>query len=132
MDLSELGLDGLGYFDEDGNALTHDEYIEMLKGGKWQLISDISEVSVSTVWLGMDHGFGDAVPIIFETMVFGTNDPLNDEVMWRYAHKWQAELAHYVITEAYRGVHVNVDGEWVSAFDSLHDNVERIQADPHK
>lgn len=26
---------------------------------------------VSTVWLGLDHSFGDGPPLIFETMIFG-------------------------------------------------------------
>lgn len=39
--------------------------------------TDVGEVHVSTVWLGIDHQFGQGPPIIFETMVFG--GPLNEE-----------------------------------------------------
>jgi hypothetical protein len=28
------------------------------------------EVDVSTIWLGINHRFGDGAPLIFETMVF--------------------------------------------------------------
>lgn len=39
---------------------------------------------VSTIWLALDHSFGGATPLIFETMVF----PLNDEgeVSWSELH----------------------------------------------
>ena len=38
---------------------------------------------VSTVWLGIDHGFMSPAPIIFETMIFG--DSMIDEFCERYA-----------------------------------------------
>lgn len=37
----------------------------------------IGEVRVSTVFLGIDHSFGDGVPLLFETMAFG--GPLDEE-----------------------------------------------------
>jgi len=32
---------------------------------------EIGEVHVSTVFLGLDHSFGDGQPILWETMIFG-------------------------------------------------------------
>lgn len=32
------------------------------------------ELRVSTVFIGLDHGFGDGPPLLFETMVFGDDD----------------------------------------------------------
>lgn len=37
----------------------------------------IGEVRVSTVFLGLDHSFGEGPPLLFETMVFG--GPLDQE-----------------------------------------------------
>lgn len=45
---------------------------------------------VSTVWLGLDHGWGGELEI-FETMVFG--GPLNEEQV-RYATLEEAEKGH--------------------------------------
>lgn len=49
-----------------------------MKWAKWYEKADrrvnktnIGEVSVSTVFLGSDHGIDDNNPIIFETMIFG-------------------------------------------------------------
>lgn len=47
---------------------------------------------ISTVHLGLDHGWGDGPPIIFETMVFGLDD--DDEMMDRYSTEAQAREGH--------------------------------------
>jgi hypothetical protein len=46
---------------------------------------------VSTVFLGLDHGFGSGPPMIFETMVFG--GPLDQE-QERYSTWDEAEAGH--------------------------------------
>ena len=33
--------------------------------------TDYNTVTVSTVFLGVDHSFGDGSPMLFETMIFG-------------------------------------------------------------
>lgn len=49
-------------------------------------------VTVSTVWLGIDHNFsGDGPPLIFETMVFGGG---NDGAQYRYATEAEALAGH--------------------------------------
>jgi hypothetical protein len=60
---------------------------DLLKWGRWfetgerQVAQDeIGEVMVSTVFLGIDHGFGFLIgkggpPILWETMVFGAPEP---------------------------------------------------------
>lgn len=46
----------------------------------------VDDVRVSTVFLGLDHGFGlSEKPILFETMVFGGK---HNDLQWRYA-TWQ-------------------------------------------
>lgn len=51
-------------------------------GGSW----------VSTVFLGLDHNFGEGPPLLFETMVF--EGPL-DQRMQRYSTWEEAERGHY-------------------------------------
>jgi hypothetical protein len=51
-----------------------------------------SEVSVSTVFLGLDHRFhGNGPAILFETLIFG--GPL-DQSMWRYSSYDDAQAGH--------------------------------------
>lgn len=53
---------------------------------------DVAEgVTVSTVFLGMDHQYGNGPPLLFETMVFG--GPLDGE-MGRCSTYDQAEQQH--------------------------------------
>lgn len=55
---------------------------------------DINGVTVSTVFLGIDHGFGDGPPILFETMVFGG---ALDQEQERYSTWAEAEAGHAVM-----------------------------------
>jgi hypothetical protein len=63
------------------------------KGDAWGVANtEIGNVRVSTVFLGLDHNMrssGD--PVLFETMIFG--GPLDSE-QWRYATYAQAERGH--------------------------------------
>lgn len=52
----------------------------------------IGDADVSTVFLGLDHGFGQGEPVLWETMVFG--GPF-DQTMERCSGTWQdAEAMH--------------------------------------
>lgn len=51
---------------------------------------------VSTVFLGMDHNFGDGPPLLFETMTFDGGSEINCE---RTSTWVEAELAHMTEVE---------------------------------
>ncbi len=96
------------YYDRQGNPITTMEWVssfenfdekvvrqETLPNGKW----------VSTVWLGLNHQFGDGPPLIFESMVFpakpdgppklGERDPDRDELeQRRYSTEEEALAGH--------------------------------------
>ena len=60
-------------------------------------LSIIGDLRVSTVFLGMDHSWGDGPPILFETMIFGgPNDQHQDRCStWEEAeemHKKAVDL----------------------------------------
>lgn len=69
-------------------------------GSRFVAQSDLANgVRVSTVFLGMDHGWNmrpDARPVLFESMVFGGED---DEYQERYATWEEAEAGHKAIVE---------------------------------
>jgi hypothetical protein len=68
----------------------------MLPSGYW----------VSTVWLGLDHRFGDGLPLIFETMVFPAKD--GAVTSWgeldsnRYSTEEEAVAGHNAMVEEWR------------------------------
>lgn len=66
--------------------------------------TEIDAVQVSTVFLGIDHSFGDDdEPILFETMVFGGD---HNESCYRYATKKEALIGHGNIVKMVLGRNV--------------------------
>ncbi len=57
-------------------------------------------VNVSTVFLGLDHSFGDGPPLLFETMIFGGK---HDQYQERFETWEQAETGHQVAVELAHG-----------------------------
>ena len=51
--------------------------------------TELNSCEVSTVFLGLDHGFGYAKKLLFETMAFGGP---NDQEMFRY-ETWDEAVA---------------------------------------
>ena len=49
------------------------------------------EVTVSTVFLGLDHQYGDGSPLLFETMIFGGE---HHDYQERFATWNEAESGH--------------------------------------
>lgn len=81
--------------DKDGNPV---EEKNLMKWARWFETGDrkvdrtqIGTVSVSTVFLGLDHSFMGKVPLLFETMVFGGK---LDKEMDRYTTREEAVEGH--------------------------------------
>ena len=60
-----------------------------LRDGKW----------VSTVWLGLNHNYGEGPPLIFETMVFRNHDDLTDLDCERYSTEAEAVAGHAAVVK---------------------------------
>ncbi len=55
-------------------------------------LTEVGKRSVSTVFLGLDHSFGDGPPKLFETMIF---DEQGKEIWCQRASTWdEAEACH--------------------------------------
>lgn len=95
------------YYDRDGQPMPDDWYDRKKHGDKaveWGTDrrvarTVIGDITVSTVWLGLDHDFRTGVPIIFETMTFG--DPWTNE-MDRYSTEEQAMRGHLAVLDRLR------------------------------
>ena len=71
---------------------------DLLTWGRWMETADrhvavdqVGDAKVSTIFLGLDHRFGDGPPVLYETMVFG--GPL-DMKRERYATRDEAIAGH--------------------------------------
>lgn len=98
------------WYDRDGKELTQDEY-GLLKYGTPEyrrvgltkvqdLANPAREYEVSTVWLGLNHAHFGGPPVIFESMVFTTDqtDEMDGECV-RYCTEAEAEQGHKLIVE---------------------------------
>ena len=85
---------GTDYQRVRGTFVFSDGKLEHFQTIKPPLVSAAAEVS--TVWLGLDHGWGSSEkPVIFETMVFGKDlDPLLCDSQERYTSEESAIAGH--------------------------------------
>ncbi len=68
------------------------EWVQWFQKNQWKVKQeDVGDVTISTVFLGIDHGHGKPDPILFETMVFGG---LFDHEQVRYSTWEEAEVGH--------------------------------------
>jgi len=58
---------------------------------KDKITSSGSDITISTVFLGLDHNWGDGPAVLFETMIFGGE---HDDYQVRYETWEQAEKGH--------------------------------------
>lgn len=94
------------YFDPEGKPISQQEWMRLFgaRGAGaddwWRRRTDLpGQVCVSTVWLGIDHSFGEGPPEIWETMIFGGD---HDQECWRYSSDESAFAGHARIVQALR------------------------------
>lgn len=68
--------------------------------------NEIDGVRVSTVFLGIDHSYGDGEPLLFETMVFGGD---HDGFCDRYSTKKEAVKGHKRVVKIVFGRNVLIE-----------------------
>jgi hypothetical protein len=81
------------WHDWDGQPITVEQWSALRKAGGIHVgLTRLGQLGdVSTVWLGLDHGWAGGPPVIFETLVFG--GPLEGEMV-RYTNKDAARFGH--------------------------------------
>ena len=81
------------YYGMDGQPLAREEAIRMMCSKEGNRVArDVrGDVTVSTVLLYLDHGWGDGPPVLFETMIFGGE---HDEYQERYCTLAEAKDGH--------------------------------------
>jgi hypothetical protein len=87
------------HYDWKGNEITQEEWVNLFSEDRKIGDDRIGEHHISTVYLGLNHQFGDGPPLIFETMIM--DGPFSDQ-MWRWSTEQQARNGHKAILEALR------------------------------
>lgn len=84
--------DGTPYPDDDTLAWAKDFSKYENKTVKKTILKN--GMHVSTVWLGLDHNYGEGPPHIFETMVFPSENSWSDLACERYSTEAEAIAGH--------------------------------------
>ena len=81
------------FYDKAHKEMTVNEWGAKMEDWDYKRVAKdiIDDTEISTVWLGMDHSFGDGPPIIFETMIFGGE---HDDFCERYVTEEEALDGH--------------------------------------
>ena len=95
------------YYNRQGEPITREEALPLFTNYEYKVIDQTTlpgGVWVSTVWLGLDHNFTDhGPPLIFETMVFPSQDNLLEEDCDRYTTEEQARDGHQRMVTKWTG-----------------------------
>src|SRR4051812_15869220 len=81
-------------YDRSGEPVDSERWYLLFHDRRYQLLAHTRTDGyvVSTIWLGIDHSFGDGPPLIFETMVFGPGNVDNERRL--YATEQEALAGH--------------------------------------
>jgi hypothetical protein len=86
------------YYDRSGKPMDLMTWAAVFENAERHVGNDhLGDMHISTVWLGLDHSFGDGPPLIFETMVFGGP---HDEYTERYSTEEEAKEGHARVVAA--------------------------------
>lgn len=104
--------DDTWFYDRDGQPLSIADADRLLGDRDYRRVAldQIGPYRVSTVWRGVDYAWGEGgPPVIFETMVFGPADDLNDIDVVRYSTEAEATAGHEEVCTLVRAVYQPID-----------------------
>lgn len=86
------------YFNRKGKPINQSEYGRLHDDHEYRWVAETTLPDgkwISTVWLGLNYAFDDgSPPLIFETMVFNSQESLDDLDMRRYQTEEGARIGH--------------------------------------
>lgn len=90
------------YYDRQGQPINIEQWSVLVESQTAQRVAEttVGDAWVSTVWMGIDHSFGQGPPVIFETMIFRAHDatggttPAIDDYQERYCTEAEALAGH--------------------------------------
>lgn len=86
------------YYDLEGNPIEFEQWAAIREVPYRSVVKQdtINHKFISTVWLGVNHNFGEGKPLIFETMIFPEEgkDKWQEEYCERYSTMEEAIQGH--------------------------------------
>lgn len=96
------------HYDRNGQPMTLEDWGRALDDIESRRIAETTLSDgkyVSTVWIGLDHSFGQGPPLIFETMVFGSENDRSDVDCARYSTESEARAGHDAMVQRWSPKH---------------------------
>lgn len=92
------------YYDKDGKEMELLDWARKFEDRAYKIVKqeNVGDIWISTVWLGMDHSFGEGKPLIYETMAFPKKGDWNELGCERYSTLEEAQKGHEVIANKYK------------------------------
>lgn len=91
------------YFDRQGQPVSDTlRWAKLFEDRSYQRVALTiltNGIKVSTVWLGLNHQWGDGPPLIFETMVFPDTADFHEDDCARYSSEAEAVAGHQGMCE---------------------------------
>lgn len=87
-------LDKQGKPKRCNNTLKWGRWMQEIGKGRIVEQTNIGKVMVSTVFLGLDHSFGSKIPVLWETMIFGSKRKALAGYQERYTSLSGAKKGH--------------------------------------
>lgn len=103
-------LDERGEPVQEKDLFTWAEWLEKSREQRIVRQEWVGEWQVSTVFLGLNHRWGEGPPILWETMVF--NGPHNGEMTRCAGGREQAEAMHHDMLERMQAMHALQEQPW--------------------
>ncbi len=88
------------YYDRIGKPIDLFKWARLMEDTSYRTLkrTQVSDIIVSTVWLGLNHRFGEGPPLIFETMTF-SDRPNFEQAQERYETEQEALEGHRRMVE---------------------------------
>jgi hypothetical protein len=100
-------MGGQYILDDKGDPVPCDDVIVWAQWFENMVARDsVGDSTVSTVFLALDHSFGEGPPLLYETLVFG--GPMAEE-MERYSTRQEAEAGHKEMLAKVKGLRAEGD-----------------------
>ena len=91
------------YYDRQGQPITDTlVWAKLFEDQAYKRIAETTLADgrwVSTVWLGLNHNYGTGPPLIFKSMVFPSQDNMNELDCERYSTEEEAKDGHRKLAE---------------------------------
>jgi hypothetical protein len=103
FDIGAYVLDGAGKPRHEPDTLVWGRWYNANRKRRILARTPVKGYWVSTVFLALDHGFGSAKPVLWETMVFEKGMGMGGLDCWRYDNPLDALKGHERLVRRYRG-----------------------------